>query len=150
MRVGVIVAARAPVPYLAEALESVLSQEPGPDELVVVDHASQPALAAPAGVCLVRLENAVGGPAAARAAGVAVLDTQLVALADADDVWEPGKLTAQVAAFDAHPEAAVCFGRARVIDASGREGGEQLPELAAGFIAANDLRRPLYERNAIP
>jgi glycosyltransferase involved in cell wall biosynthesis len=150
MRVGVILAARAPVPYLAEALESVLLQEPAPDEVVVVDHGSQPALEAPAGVRVVRLEGVEGGPAAARAAGLAVLDTELVALADADDVWEPGKLSAQLAALEAYPEAALCFGRATVIDGSGRETGERLPELRAGLIPADELRSQLYERNAIP
>ena len=53
MRVGVIVAARGPVPFLAEALESVLSQDPGPDDVVVVDHASEPSLDAVDGVRLV-------------------------------------------------------------------------------------------------
>jgi glycosyltransferase involved in cell wall biosynthesis len=150
MRVGVILAARAPVPYLAEALASVLSQEPAPDEVVVVDHASGPAVSLPAGAHLVRLDDGAGGPAEARAAGLAQLDTELVALADADDVWEPGKLRAQVGVMAAHPEAAVCFGRGVVVGADGRETGERLPELRDGFWSAADLRRELYERNPIP
>lgn len=150
MRVGVIVAARAPVPWLAEALESVLSQEPAPDQVVLVDHGSQPPLEAPAGVRVVRTGFAGGGPAAARAAGLAELDTELVALADADDVWEAGKLAAQLAAMAEQPQAAVCFGRAVVVDAAGRETGERLPELPAGLIEADALRPELYERNAIP
>jgi len=44
----------------------------------------------------------------------------------------------------------VCFGRAVVIDESGRPTGEQLPELPAGPIDADALRRSLYERNAVP
>jgi glycosyltransferase involved in cell wall biosynthesis len=147
MRVGVILAARAPVPYLTEALESVLSQEPAPDEVVVVDHASQPPLEALAGARVVRTDYAGGGPAAARAAGLAELSSELIALADADDVWQPGKLRAQLEALG---DAAVCFGRAVVIGADGRETGEQLPALPAGFLRADDLKRPLYERNAIP
>src|SRR4051794_10425446 len=124
MRVGVIVAARGPVPYLAEALESVRAQDPAPAEVVVVDHASQPPLAGVEGVRLVRVDDAAGGPAPARDAGLAVLaDCELIALADADDVWEAGKLRAQLDAFAAHPEAGVCFGRATVIDASGRATG---------------------------
>src|SRR3954453_24216138 len=120
MRVGVILAARAPVPYLAEALESVRSQEPAPDEVVVVDHASSPELEAAS----LRVDDRGGGPAAPRDAGLARLDTELIALADADDVWEAGKLRAQVEALAAHRDAAVCFGRAVVIDAAGRETGE--------------------------
>jgi glycosyltransferase involved in cell wall biosynthesis len=147
MRVGVILAARAPVPYLAEALESVLSQDPAPDEVVVVDHASQPPLDGLAGVRVVRTDFAGGGPAAARAAGLAETTAELVALADADDVWEPGKLRAQLEAIG---DAAVCFGRAVVIDAGGRETGEKLPELPAGRLTPGDLGPLLYERNAIP
>jgi glycosyltransferase involved in cell wall biosynthesis len=149
MRVGVIVAARAPVPYLAEALEGVLAQEPRPADVVVVDDGSEPPLAGAKGARLIRVD-AAGGPAAARQAGLDALDTEVVALADADDVWEPGKLAAQLAALAANPEAAVCFGRATVIDADGRLTGEKLPELAAGVHAAADLRRELYDRNAIP
>src|SRR3954452_384693 len=150
MRVGVILAARAPVPYLAEALESVLSQEPAPDEVVVVDHASEPPLTVSGDVRLVRVDDPAGGPAAARAAGLAALDTELVALADADDVWEPGKLRAQLEALAATPGAAVCFGRAGVIDADGRPTDERLPELPAGLLTADALRRDVYERNPIP
>jgi glycosyltransferase involved in cell wall biosynthesis len=150
MRVGVIVAARAPVPHLAEALDSVLSQEPAPDRIVVVDHASEPAIPDRDGVELIRVGGPGGGPAAARAAGLAALDTELVALADADDVWEPGKLRAQLEALAANPEAAVCFGRALVIDAGGRPTGEQLPELPAGPLSADAMRRELFLRNAIP
>ena len=150
MRVGVIVAARAPVPYLAETLESVLSQDRAPDRIVVVAHASEPAMSGLAGVERIRVDDAGGGPAAAREAGLAALDTELVALADADDVWEPGKLRAQAEALAANPDAAVCFGRAVVIDAEGRPTGERLSELPAGVLSADALTRQLYERNAIP
>src|SRR5689334_12742057 len=122
MRVGVIIAARGPAPWLDDALRSI----EGADSIVVVDHASQPPLE---GV-QVRLDDLGGGPARARQAGLEALDTELVALCDADDVWEPGKLEAQREALAAHPNAAVCFGRASVIDANGRPTGERLPELS--------------------
>jgi GT2 family glycosyltransferase len=150
MRVGVILAARAPVPYLAEALASVLSQDPPPDEVVVVDHASAPPLDAPTGARLLRLDDPGGGPAAARDAGLAALDTDLIALADADDIWAQGKLRAQLGALAANPDAAVCLGRALVVDASGRETGERLPELPGGRLEADVLRTRLYQRNAVP
>jgi glycosyltransferase involved in cell wall biosynthesis len=148
MRVGVIVPVRAPAPYLAEALASVLAQDPPPDAVVVVDDGSDPPLRVGETVRVVRIE-ASAGPAAARAAGLAELDTELVALADADDVWEPGKLAAQLAALEAHPAAAVCFGRAVVVDEAGRVTGERLPELAGGLHSAESLRRPLFERNLV-
>src|SRR4051794_26327630 len=122
MRVGVIVPAKGPAPYLAEALRSAQ----GADAIVVVDHASEPPLAAVDGAQLLRIENGAGGPARARQAGLEALDTELIALLDADDVWEPGKLDAQRSAFASEDAAAVCFGRAEVIDGSGRPTGERL------------------------
>ncbi len=138
-------AARAPVPFLAEALQSVVAQG---DEVVLVDHASSPPLAPAAGTRLVRVEDAGGGPALARDAGLAALggDCDWVALADADDVWEPGKLDAQRRAIAAHPGAAVCFGSALVVDAHGRATGERL----GGTATAPGFRELLYERNVIP
>lgn len=151
MRVGVIVPVRAPAPYLAEALDSVLSQEPAPDSVVVLDDGSQPPLEVPDGVELVRSDVGPRGPAAARAAGLAALGpVDLVALADADDVWEPGKLALQVEALVVHPEAAVCFGRAIVVGPDGAATGEALPAVAAGVHSAESLRTVLYERNVVP
>jgi glycosyltransferase involved in cell wall biosynthesis len=147
MRVGVIVAARGPAPFLAEALESVAAA----DEIVVVDHASDPPLSGVGRARSVRLGDAAGGPAAARDAGLAALPAcDLVALCDADDVWEPGKLDAQLDALAAVAEAAVVFGRATVIDERGQATGEPLPELEPGLHEASALRAPLFEANPIP
>src|SRR5204863_7032137 len=86
--VGVIVPVRAPAPYLGEALESVLAQDPAPDDVVVVDDGPQPPLEVPGELAdRVRVVRAAaGGPAAARAAGLHATDAGLIALADADDV----------------------------------------------------------------
>jgi glycosyltransferase involved in cell wall biosynthesis len=153
MRVGVIVPVRAPAPYLAEALGSVLAQEPAPDAVVVVDDGSDPPLELgdehAARVRLVRLGSAAG-PAEARQMGLAELDTDLVALADADDVWEPGKLAAQLGALAAYPAAAVCFGRAVVVDGSGRPTGERLPEMPPGLQPGDELRASLFAQNVVP
>jgi len=122
MAVGVIVPVRGEAPFLREALRSVLSQDLPPDDVVVVDDASpQPVEldAAVTGVVrLIRLGER-GGPAGARQAGLEALGTDLVALLDADDAWEPGKLAVQVEALDRHAEAALCFGRAAVVGADG-------------------------------
>jgi glycosyltransferase involved in cell wall biosynthesis len=146
---GVIVPVRGPAPYLDEALASVLGQVPRPDEVVVVDDGSPAAPAVPAGVRMVRRERS-GGPAAARAEGLAASSADLIALADADDVWEEGKLAAQLEALERHPGAAVCFGRATVIGADGRPTGERLPELDGGLHEALGLAARLYERDLVP
>jgi GT2 family glycosyltransferase len=130
--VGVIIPVREPAPWLAEALESVRAQQPAPDDVVVVT------------------DEAAAGPAATRAAGLARTDADLIALADADDVWEPGKLAAQLEALAAHPDAAACFGRATVVGADGRPTGERWEEPAPGLHTADSLRSLLFERNPIP
>ena len=96
--VGVIVPVYGRPRYLREALDAVLGQEPRPDEVIVVDDAS------PEPVVLTR-EHAVacrlvrreerGGPGAARDTALELLQTGLVACADADDVWLAGKLAVQ-------------------------------------------------------
>jgi len=63
----VIVPVRKPAPYLEETLASVRGQEQPPDELAVVD------------------DDAGRGPAATRAAALASMQADLIALADADD-----------------------------------------------------------------
>ena len=94
---------------------------------------------------LVRRESA-GGPATARAAGLeAAGDCDLIALCDADDAWEPGKLAAQIAVLEERPDAGLCFGRATVVGIDGRATGEHWAE-------PSRARRldELYESNPIP
>lgn len=153
MTIAVIVPVRAPALYLAEALDSVLAQEPPPDVVVVVDDGAEPPLALHpdhAGRCLlVRGESA--GPAAARATGLAAAgDVDIVALCDADDVWEPDKLAAQLTAMERHPEAALAFGTATIVGVDDRATGERWEELPAGLHPAVELGPLLYERNPIP
>ena len=133
MRIGLIVPVRPPAPFVDEALASALEQERPPERHVVVEDA----------------EGA--GPAAARQRGLAQLeDCDWIALLDADDAWEPGKLAAQRAAVARHPEAVVCFGRATAVDEGGETTGERLPELAPGLHAASDLAPVLFDSNPIP
>lgn len=154
--VGVIVPVHGFAPYLAEALDSVLAQDPAPTAVVVVDDASpQPLELHPdhAPHCrLVRREQC-GGPAAARATGLKALterDTPLIALCDGDDAWLPGKLATQLDELAAVPEAGGCFGRARIVGSDGRTTGERWRELRPGLHAGAALVELLYEANPIP
>ena len=91
------------------------------------------------------------GPAATREAGLAQLgDCDWIALLDADDAWEPGKLAAQRDAIAGHPDAVVCFGRATAVGDDGRPTGETLPELPAGRVTADELAPLLFDSNPIP
>ena len=153
--VGVIVPVHGFAPYLAEALDSVLRQQPPPQAVVVVDDGSFEPLAlhpdhAPH-CALVRRERC-GGPATARASGLEALgrEISLVALCDADDAWMPGKLAAQLEALEEVADAAACFGRARIVGPDGRATGERWRELRAGVHAGPALAALLYEANPIP
>ena len=133
MRIGVIIPVLPPAPFLDEAVESALSQDPAPERRA-----------------LVRDEDG-RGPAATRQAGLEELgDCDWIALLDADDAWEPGKLAAQREAIARHPEAVVCFGRATAVGGDGRPTGEALPQPAPGLHTAEALAPLLYESNPIP
>ena len=88
--------------YLAEAIESVLGQSYRALELIVVDDGSTDRsgeIARGYGARCVRQPNA--GTAAARNAGIDCARGPLLAHMDADDLWEPDKIDAQVRALAA-------------------------------------------------
>jgi glycosyltransferase involved in cell wall biosynthesis len=150
----VIVPVRGPAPWLGEALDAILAQDPPPARVVVVDDASpEPVVLARehAARCELVRRAEPGGAPAARATGLERLgDAELVALADADDVWEPGKLRAQVEALARHPEASLCFGRATVIGPDGAPTGESWAEASPGALSPAGLAPVVFVDNPIP
>ena len=103
--------------YLAECLASVFRQTRRPARVVVVDDgcpdqdALRQALAPYARIDLLRQENR--GAGAARNVGVRATDTELIAFLDADDVWEPQFLEAQVPLL--HADVDAVYSNARLI-----------------------------------
>jgi glycosyltransferase involved in cell wall biosynthesis len=153
--VGVIVPVHGFAPYLAETLDCVLGQVPPPAAVVVVDDASDEPIALHPDHepdCLLVRRSVCGGPAAARASGLAALEASvsLVALCDSDDAWTAGKLAAQIAALEQFPDAGLCFGRALVVGADGRPTGERWNELSAGLHCGPALAARLYAANPLP
>jgi glycosyltransferase involved in cell wall biosynthesis len=110
--------------FLAEALESALGQSYRDLELVVVDDGSTDRSAeiaeryvksASGHVRIVRQPDGVSrGMSAARALGVRAAEGDLIGFLDADDLWLPEKITEQVAALEAHPEAGMVYGRTQM------------------------------------
>jgi glycosyltransferase involved in cell wall biosynthesis len=153
MRTGVIVPVHGWPSLLAETLDGILAQEPRPEVVVVVDDGSpEPIELLPdhAPHCRLVRHPQRRGLAYARATGLAeLIDCELFALCDADDVWEPGKHAAQLAALARHPHAAACFGSALIVGLDGRPTGEQWDELAPGCHEAAQLLALLYERNPL-
>lgn len=101
------------LPYIGQAIQSVLDQDYAEVELIVVDDGSNdgtPDEARRYGARVRVIEQKNGGPAAARNCGVKAAHGDFLAFLDADDVWLPGKLRSQVDYLDTHPEAGVVFG----------------------------------------
>jgi glycosyltransferase involved in cell wall biosynthesis len=102
-------------PYLGEAIESALSQDYEPIELIVVDDGSTDETAdvarSFAQAKVIQQEN--GGNGSARNLAVENASGELYAFLDADDRFTPGKLSRQKAALDADPDLDMVFGHVR-------------------------------------
>jgi glycosyltransferase involved in cell wall biosynthesis len=107
--------------FLEEAIESIQAQTYDRWELVLVDDGSDDGSTAIAKSWVERdparfrycehLGHANRGMSASRNLGLREARGTYVAFLDADDVWLPEKLAAQVALLEAHPEAAMVYGR---------------------------------------
>jgi glycosyltransferase involved in cell wall biosynthesis len=102
--------------YLAEAIESVLSQTHQPLEIIVVDDGSSDRSAevarryAPPAWYYFQPNSGVG---AALNCGIDQARSSFFAFLDADDLWTKDKLTLQMTAFDNDPELDIVFGHVK-------------------------------------
>ena len=111
MRVSVIVPTYDRAAFVREAIASVLQQDYPDLELIVVDDGSRddtPAVVRGFGAAVRYVWQENRGVSAARNRGAAVSTGDLIAFLDSDDLWMPGKVSAQVGYFEAHPEAQAC------------------------------------------
>ncbi len=97
--VSVIIPAYNAAAYIVRTIDSALAQTHRPLEILVIDDGSKDrtaeiVAAMPPPVRLIRKEN--GGPASARNVGAREAKGTWLALLDADDIWQPGKLAAQL------------------------------------------------------
>src|SRR5438067_1462792 len=110
--------------FIAEAIESVLSQTYEHLRLFVVDDGStdrtREIVAAFRDDRVHYLRRAHGGPSAARNTGLSASDAPFVAFLDADDRWRPHKLAAQVDMLEREPSVGLVHGFQLTIDAGGR------------------------------
>jgi glycosyltransferase involved in cell wall biosynthesis len=125
--ISVVIPAYRAEPFLAQTLESVLSQTIADLECIVVDDGSDDGTRdimadyarRDSRVCAIHQPNS--GPSVARNRGFAARDgsAQFVSFLDADDVWEPDALELLTGALRADPSAAGAHGVARFIGAGG-------------------------------
>jgi glycosyltransferase involved in cell wall biosynthesis len=121
--ISVIIPAHNYARYVAEAIDSALAQTYPVLEVIVVDDGSTDGTP---GV-LAAYENRIRvirqtnqGVSAARNSGISAARGEYVAFLDADDLWQPMKLEAQMARFDADPSLGMVHCGAESFDADGR------------------------------
>ncbi len=95
---------------LHEAIDSVLAQDFQDLEIVVVDDGStdntQEILESYKQIRVLGQDHR--GVSTARNAGIALAGGRLITFLDSDDLWLPGKISAQIAFFNTHPDAVIC------------------------------------------
>ncbi len=145
--VSVVVPSFNGLPYLREAVSSILGQTLQTIELVLVDDGSTDDTAAyVATIADPRfryLHQGNRGLAASRNVGIRAARAAYVAFLDHDDRYAPDKLARQAAVLDARPDVGVVYTGWRHIDASGgamrrtgwdRIDGDILPTLILGNV----------------
>jgi glycosyltransferase involved in cell wall biosynthesis len=114
--ISVMIPAYNAAPYLAEAIESALSQTYEPLEVIVVDDGSDDGtldVARSFGERVRCARQERGGNGAARNAAVVLARGSFFAFLDADDRFTSEKLSLQMQALDADPDLDVVFGLVR-------------------------------------
>jgi glycosyltransferase involved in cell wall biosynthesis len=128
-RVSVVIPAFRASAVVTQAIDSVAAQSFRDLEVILVDDASPDDTAEIAEACLkahglrhvVLRQPRNAGPSETRNRGVAIAQGEYVAFLDADDVWLPNKLAAQVAVLDRHPGVRICGCPATWTDPNGNE-----------------------------
>jgi glycosyltransferase involved in cell wall biosynthesis len=145
----VVIPAHNAEPYIAAAIDSLLTQSRAASRIIIINDQSTDRTAEAAAAFGGRVEIVDGhgtGAGAARNLGVRHSDSDLIAFLDADDVCRPDRLRLQVEALIGNPDAAMVFCDAEYTDASGEPTGALFtcPEFAREAFLGQ-----LFERNRV-
>lgn len=151
--------------YLADCIESVLSQSYDNWEMIILNDGSTDRTAEIAAsyrdrdsrIQLVNQENVgIFRLSETYNKGVTMAKGAYLAILEGDDCWEPNKLKIQVAALQKDPEAIVCWGMARCVNADKSQVYYTAPDLAASDAAfyhndpVGSIMNIFLFRNCIP
>lgn len=111
-RVNIVIPAYNAASFVAETVRSALAQTSTDFQITVINDGSADATAQQAAlddprVVVISQENR--GMSRSRNRGVAEVDSEFVALLDADDLWHPEKLHLQLAALQERPDHDFCY-----------------------------------------
>jgi len=152
-RVSVVMAVHNGLPFLRQAVESILHQTLGDLEFVIVDDGSQDGTwealqrwaATDSRIRLLRNQRNLG-VAEARNRGIAAASADYLACQDADDESHPRRLELQADFLDAHPEVGLLAAFPELVD----ERGVPLASDAYPRLVDNDrLQAQLLESNCL-
>ena len=147
MRISVAMCTYNGARYLGEQLESLVTQQRLPDELVVCDDGSsdgtieileQFVTKAPFPVRLSRNAHNLGY-SRNFAQTMGLCDGEVIALSDQDDVWYPEKLKRMESIFEQYPDVEGAFSDGDIIDDNSRPVGRTLWQ--SFLFGRNDQRR---------
>jgi len=145
-RISVVMAVRDGAAFLAQAVNSILTQTLADHELIVVDDGSVDATPALLAGFAARdrrvrvLKQPPAGLIMALNRGIAESSAGMIARMDADDIATPERLARQVDLLDTRPAVAVVGSAVEVIDRSGKTLRVQRPPTEAAAVRAALLR----------
>lgn len=112
MKVSVLIPTYNRQKYVVDAIESVIAQDFGDMEIIVVDDGSSDGTAATLAPYLSRIRyirTANQGPALARNVGMQAAVGDYIAYLDSDDLYYPFKVRIQAAMLDEHPDIGMVY-----------------------------------------
>ena len=121
--IDVIIPAYNASKYIAETIESVLAQTLLPNKIIIVDDGSTDDTVEIVEKFYFDLIEVIsipnGGVSQARNVGIHASNADYIAFLDADDLWEPEKLSAQAQALELHPHKKAVYSYAIMVNELG-------------------------------